>query len=333
MKGINMSKQHKGINEARLKTIYGRQDSPSWDSDYLPSILATPQEAPSISRAFIMTPSKFGSREVHLLSTPERNAALLGLYHPNIVGIQEQRMLSPEPCQHPLWTFPGIDKTSLPPFKGIIDVAERLAYLDLLPRLKIENKSDPSEPRTIIFPWIGDLLWLVQPSVDEAYCVNWTIKSKESDFKRRSLSRIGEAKSAKASRAALGRHEIEKTYYEDAHIRTVQVADEAIDRHVSANLRQLFLHHRRNLHLTDEQRNEIFNKFFAAFETGIPPSEVITLFSEKGKYTVNQCRSLLYQAIWNRELRVDLFQPILINRPLKAESRDVLDVYIDWFRK
>ena len=328
-----MSKQHKGINEARLKTIYGRQDSPSWDSDYLPSILATPQEAPSISRAFIMTPSKFGGREVHLLSTPERNAALLGLYHPNIVGIQEQRMLSPEPCQHPLWTFPGIDKTSLTAFKGTIDVAERLECLDLLPRLKIENPSDPSEPRTIIFPWIGDLLWLLQPKADEVYCVNWSIKSKDGDFKRPALSSTKNAVSAKKSRAILGRHEIEKIYYEDAYIRTVQVADEAIDHHVSANLRQLFLHHRRNLHLTDEQREEILGKFCAALETELPPSEVIMLFAEKGKYTVDQCRSLLYQAIWNRELRINLFQPVLINRPLKAESRDVLDVYADWFRK
>ena len=326
-----MSK-HKGINSARLKTIYSRQESPCWCTEYIPSILATPQEAPSISRAFILTPAKF-NREIHLLSTPERNAALLGLYHPDVVGLQEQRMLSPEPRPHPLSTFPGIDKTSLPPLKGIIDVAERLECLDLLPRINIEDGNSTNEKVTVIFPWIGDLLWAIKPNSDEIYCVNWTVKENFQDFKQPTSGKLTLASNSKKSQAILGRHEIEQTYYEDARIRTVQVANKAIDPHVSANLRQLFLHHRRDLNLSDEQSAEILRKFRAAFENEIPPTEVIIFFSERGKYTVGQCRSLFYQSIWNRMLRVDLFQPVLINRPMRPETRDVLEVHADWFRR
>ena len=327
-----MGKSRKGINSARLKTIYQRQKSPGWDPKYLPSILATPQEAPSISRAFTLTPAKFGVREVHLLSTPERNAALLGLYHPDVVGLQEQRMLSPEPCVHPLWTFPKADRLSLPPLKGVIEVAERLGYMDLLPTVKVENGAGSDEVIVIVFPWIGDLLWSLAPSPEKVYCVNWTIKSEYEDFKRPPSYRAKQD-SQKQARAILGRHEIERVYYGDAGIRTYQVADEGIDSHVAANLRQLFGHHRRELGLNSEQRDEILQKFRVALENGIPPYEVILLMAGKGRYSVHQCRSLLFQAIWNRELRVDLFSPILINRPLNPETRDVVDVYSDWFKE
>jgi hypothetical protein len=328
-----MSKQHKGINEARLKTIYSRQDSPSWEPDYMPSILATPQEAPRISHAFTLTPAKLNIRETHLLSTPERNAGFLGLYHPQVVGLQEQRILSPEPCHHPLWTFPGIDKTDLPPLKGIIDVAERLGYLDILPKVKIENPQESGEPISVVFPWVGDLLWAVRDITGMIYCVNWPIKDTYQDFKRPAPPRIGKTVSKNQLQSILARHEIEKVYYEDAQIRTIQVANEGIDHHVVANLRQLFRHHRLQLQLTEEQREEILHKFRAALETGIPPIEVILHFIERERYTTYQCRSLYFQAVWNRELRVDLFQPILINRPQRPETRDVIDVYADWFRR
>ena len=79
-------------SEARIRTIYARQTRPSWDAEYLPGILATREEAPSISHASILTPVKFG-REVHLLSLPEQGAALLGFYRPQVLGLQEQRMI------------------------------------------------------------------------------------------------------------------------------------------------------------------------------------------------------------------------------------------------
>lgn len=323
----------KGISAVRLKKIYRRQSCPAWDETYTPSILATPQEAPSISRAFILTPSKLGGRETHLLSTPERNSALLGLYNPCVVGLQEQRMLSPEPRTHPLWTFPEIDKTNLPPIKGVIDVAERLGYIDLLHQVKIESRQLDGEHVSVVFPWIGDLLWAVRDSTGKIYCVNWTVKDTYLDFKRPAPPRMRAVVNKKQLQLILARHEIEKVYYEDIQIRTIQVADEAIDHHVSANLRQLFLHHRLALQLDDDQREEILNKYRTALDTGIPASEVILLFVERGRYSMHQCRSLFYQAIWNRELRVDLFQPILINRPIRQETRDVVEVYADWFRR
>lgn len=324
-----MPSKHKGINASRLKTIYARQAAPSWGKDYVPAILATPQEAPSISWASILTPEKLQIREVHLLSTPERNAALLGLYHPDVIGLQEQRMLSPEPCQHPLWTFPGMDRIGLPTIKGIIDVADRLGYLNLLNRVSVENNDDPSGHSTVVFPWVGDLLWAIRLPSGKVFAINWTVKSSYVDFKRP----FPKDKKTGDMKRVLARHEIEKALYDDVRIKTVQVVDEAIDSHVAANLRQLFGHHRRPLGLSLDQRTEILCKFHSALEAGVPPVEVILEFSDRGRYTVHQCRSLFFQAIWNRELRVDLFSPILINLPQRPEERDVVDVYADWFKE
>ena len=322
----------KGINEARLKKIYSRQQSPGWGGDYLPSILATPQEAPSQSRAFTLTPKKLQGRETHVLSKPELHACLLGLYHPHVVGLQEQRMLSPNPCQHPLWTFTGVDRTSLPALQGIIDVADRLGYLSTLPRLKVHSPNDKTSTTTLIFPWIGDLLWAVQPTPERIHCLNWSVKEKDVDFKRPFATKAGQPANAKRSTSILARHEIEEVYYMDGGIVTHKVSDERIDHHVSANLRQLFLHHRIDLQLTHEQRAELLHKFQTALELDITPAEVIHQLAERGRYAVNQSRSFLWQAIWNRDLRVDLFHPILINRPLRPEERDVIDVYAAWFK-
>lgn len=320
----------KGINEDRLRAIYRRQDEPEWGSNYQPAILATPQEAPSISWASILTPKKFDCREVHLLSTPERNAALLGLYNPNVVGLQEQRMLSPEPRHHPLWNYPGIDRTRLPEIKGLIDVAERHGYLDLLGYVKVKGNGTDGEEVPVVFPWIGDLLWAITQSENEIYCINWTVKDTYSDFKKPTLAIRSKASD---TRKALGRHEIEKIYYEDIGIRTVQVANQAIDRHVAANLRQLFKSHRHTFKLNENQYVEIVAKYQAALESEVPPSEVILHFVGKNICSREDCIAAFYKSIWDRQLRVDLFKPILISNVLKPEEKDVLDVYADWFRK
>ena len=80
----------------RLKAIRKRQENPGWGWDYEPSIRAVRGEAPSLSYAVKLRARKIPGREIHLLSTGETAAALLGLYHPDVVGLQEQRALMPD---------------------------------------------------------------------------------------------------------------------------------------------------------------------------------------------------------------------------------------------
>jgi len=162
---------------------------------------------------------------------------------------------------------------------------------------------------------------------------NWSVKSDYQDFKRPPFRKPKQPADNNENSKLLERHEIEREYYRDAGIRTLFISDDQIDKHVVANLRQIFLHHRRPVNLSDEQKNEILNRFKIAFDTGIPPSDVITSFVDRKNIPEHECRDLFYQAIWTRKLRVDLFKPVLINLPMNPETKDVLDVYQDWFRE
>lgn len=178
-----MATRKKGVNADRLKTIIKRQSVSRFGAEYIPSILATPQEAPSISRASILNSLKLG-REVHVLSGPERDAGILALHHPNLIEIHEQKMLSTTPRQHPLVGLPGVFGIDLPPIRGVIDVAERLGCLHLLPRVKIENTDDSGDPKIVVFPYVGDLLLFMRNVDGTHYCVNWSIKDTVAAFKR-----------------------------------------------------------------------------------------------------------------------------------------------------
>lgn len=324
----------KGVTESKLRRIYQRQDQPRWWKDYLPAILATPQEAPNISRASMLTPGKLGGREFSALSTPELAFSLLALYHPWVKEIHEQKMLSPEPRPHPLMGYPGVVGIELPPVRGIVDVAERLGYIDMLPRVHVTESTISDTRRSVVFPYIGDLLLFIQrPASNRIYCVNWSIKGKAGDFKRPILKKGRNGRSPGRIQATLARHEIEEVYYQDVGIHTLHLSGEDIDPHLFANLRQIFLHHRRELTLTTEQRKEILGRFRAALEACVAPMDVIPRLTGAGRYTVDDCRTLLFQAIWYRKLRIDLFSPVVLDRPLRPEDRDALDVYADWFKE
>jgi len=324
-----------GLSLERLKAIRKRQGDPGWGSDYEPSIYAVRGEAPSISYAVKLRATKVPGREIHLLSTGEAAAALLGLYHPYVVGLQEQRALMPDDRPHPLHNFPGAIAGGLRKLGGMVHVATRLGYLNTLPRVWVPNPDAPAEPMAIIYPYIGDLLWAIRNGKNKLYCVNWSIKDNVSVFKR-PIEQLVELRSevnpARVSEL-LERHELECAYYEGAGIRTVLLGSNEIDSHVVHNLRHLFLHHRNETGLPLPEQMDMLERFRRCIETGLPPANLITHLCGTGRYSFEVCRDVLFQGIWSRMLRVDLFSPILIDRPFRPEERDVLEVYADWFRE
>lgn len=318
----------KRINAARVKSIYERQRNPTWDENYQPSILATPQEAPSHSSASKITFDKF-HREIHLLSKPELHLCIFALHHPNIVGLQEQRVLSPVPSLHPLWSFEGVDKLNLNPLEGTLNVADRLGLGEIHQKLKIKGKNGFHD---VTIPFVGDFLFAININ-GEIKCLNWSVKSQQKNFNEIFLYEFDKIiRNSKALEKLLVRHQIEKVYYEDANIGTVFISSDQVDKNVLLNLRQVFLYHRRCKHLLADQRAELFHYFQTAIQADIPPIEVVRKFELKGKYSPEESISVLYQSIWQRKLRIDLFQPILVDRPLKLEKKDVFEVYSDFFR-
>lgn len=318
-------------SEKRLRLISKRQANQTWGDDYIPAICAVRGEAPSISHATTIISKKIHGREIHLLSSAEVSAALLGLYHPDVIGLQEQRAFSSGEAPHPLHNLKSGIPIGTKPLKGIIDVSERLDYLEQLPTIKVQDSTGAS--RSVIFPFIGDLLWAMRSKNGHHYCLNWSVKDSEDAFKRPLEGKRYTIPNGQITEKVLMRHEIENCYYQDAGIRTVFLASESIDKNVVANLRQLFLHHARKISISQEEQDEITERFRMCIASETPAYELIAKLIGAGKYSLDDCRNILYQAIWFRRLKVNLFEPIIINRPLKPEENDILEVYADWFKE
>ena len=259
-------------------------------------------EAPSISHALTITPEKLDGRDVHLLSQAECSAAILGLYHPGVVGLQEQRAFSRTGGPHPLHNFKAASPVGLRPFSGIVDVADRLGYLDALSKVKIKDATAPGGCRWVVFPFIGDLLWAMRTQNGRHYCLNWSVKDSEDAFKRPLECKRFVTPNGKLAEDVLVRHELERTYFQDAGIRTVFLAANAIDPHVCANLRTLFLAHSQNAPLSLTEQDDLIDRFKNCLESGIPAFELIVRLAGAGKYSVKVCGYILFQAIWNRRL-------------------------------
>jgi hypothetical protein len=313
----------------RLKTILDRQDPPRWGEAYLPAILATREEAPSRSRPAIVHSSKF-KRDCHVLSSVELKALILALYNPSLFEIHEQRMLPFRPSAHPLQGHPCAAGMPLPRTRGTVVIAERLGLLHHHPIVPIGRDEAESKQKVAPFPLIGDFLLFLKDELGP-YCVNWTVKRSDADFDRRFPgSRPVQNPDADAT-SARARHAIEELTYRDVSVPTVRVTEKALGEQLSRNLYEVFLAHALPPPFDGPSRFHIVECVRAAVMMGRAPLEVLLELAYSHGYDVVQARTVVYQAIWARELRVNLFGMVLIDVPLEPERVDVLDHFKDWF--
>lgn len=318
------------INEKRLQTIHSRQDESRWGRDYQASIRATREEAPSVSIATRIFWPRY-QRHIHSLSTPETAAVLLALYHPALFDLHEQRMLSPHPMPHPLTGHPRSRGAVCTPLKGTLNVAERMGHFKWHPTVKVSL--GPSEkPIHIPSVWIGDLLLFLE---DERgpYCVNWNIKKKKGDhakpFERNHRGRA----SARAIERARARHSVEIAYYADAGIPTHDIAEEELPVNVVRNLECVYGDVASKVKLPGARVSDIEAQFSADMAGGLPLVETYRFLLQSQRLSAEHSRVVLYRAIWCRRIRVDLFRPIVADKPLSPERKDVLAELSVWFRR
>ena len=315
----------------RLITMYQRQPGNRFGPAYLPAQLATPREAPSVSRASIITAEKVG-REMHLLSNPELSAALLALYHPDVFDLQEQRLLSPSPCEHPLAGHPRALGRRLPPLAGTVAILDGMGLADKHPSLVDRRNPDPNTWRRLPWPYIGDLLLFVEDQ-DGPYCVNWTIKDDEAAFSTHGGLRAKPSRLGETDRSVLRRHQVEQEHYASAAIPTVQVVGSALDREVIANLRMLFTHHAWRIDVPERRRREVIATIHTFVGTDVLLATVLSTVGRQYGLDAFTARVILFQAVWNRQLRLDLFQPIIADHYLVPEEQDVCIRYAALFAR
>lgn len=319
-------------SERRLQTILERQATPKWGAAYVPSTLATREEAPSISRASTL-PSEFLGRDMHAMSPGERDLLIYALYHPGIFEVNEQRMLSTTPRRHPLDDHPAVPPEIRPSLRGTVAVADALGVLDVHPTVLCHPHGDTRTSRSRVpFPYQGDILVFFNDEGGPA-AANWTVKEKHEDFERPSVGSRRYRSSEKAKSDVRARHEIESLYYQDAGIATVRLTPADWDRSLQENLRQLFLWHDRPHSVPVEQLQHIVSHFRSAIGTKLTPIEIAIQLSARFSLQLYDVKVVLQQAIWSRTLRINLFEPFLINHPLLPEVQDPVTRYANWLRR
>lgn len=312
---------------ARLEEIKRRQWPPRLGADYQAAIRANRTEAPGISSPHILRCDRWGQRQIHLLSTPEFRAGLLALYHPGLFELHEQKVLFPYGQQHPLVDFPQASHQRLKPLLGTVDVVKRLGVSSRHPIILVQT---PKGPLYSPFPLIGDLLLFLK--TDHLYCVNWSVTLTSADFLRsRHSENPCHAIEAGNQKSVYWRHRIESVYYADSGIRTQMLGADQILDVVFHNLRDLFGSLLVEVDISDYQRFGAADDLCCAVAAREPGYPVIRHFEQKYKLSTAKAIALFKQLIWHRLARVDLFEPIAIDRPLRRETLDVLKVYAHLF--
>jgi len=320
------------ITEARLRVIKERQWEDRWGSNYVAAIWADPKEAPGISTGSILRPRKVGQREFHTLSAAETFTSLLALYHPGCWEAWEQRIMFPGPRAHPLFGHPLASGIPFKPFAGTIDVAARLGMLTKHPKVRMRIGDDPAKWPVVPFPYIGDLLIFMRDN-EGLYVLNLSIKHKFIDFRRKGPSGRSRVRSDVDDPGAILRHRLEVIYFDDAGIRTQQIAREGIPDDLCWNLRDLFLDDTYVTTVSDSQRAEIMERIRAEIGQDNPAYVQARQLAREHKIEEREVVALIKQGIWRRELRVDLFRPILMDRPLRPEVTDVCEHFSTWFAR
>lgn len=329
----------KPFSYARYKRLGRRQSVPLWGPNYVPGILASRDEAPSISRPSLLYSVKL-LRELHFLSIPEREACLFALHNGAVFEIKEQHVLHPFPAPHPLVGHPEAEGLDLLPVQGTLAVAMRMGT-EMFRKHPIviwsaKERLDRSINSDQLLPisYIGDFLVFLRDE-NGAYVLNWTVKATPDDFYRYlphdPIGRLN--KLLKKQDKDDSRHRLEEAYFRDAGIRTVRISASELDRGVVANLTDLACQAGQPEPLDFEKRQEMVELFRRLLGTRTTVLSRLSAITRKFHCTGTQAITILLQAIWARKIRVDLHKPILVDRPLVPERLDIFDEYAHFFRR
>ena len=269
-------------------------------------------------------------REVHLLSQPETKAAFLALFHPSLIDLHEQRVLPPAPACHPLQGSPAGRGLKFPPLPGTIAIAESLGVIKRHP--KVYYDFGDGTHGWVPLPFVGDLL-LFLTDQDGPYCANWNVKLTEEDYLRPGPRCLGRVVRRQPNQNAELRHLIEENLYREPGIPTTRVTGSKLDADLIANLRDLFGWHTRECKASGSQRTDVLGMLKEGVGADQPTYVIVRRAAAATSLSEDQARIIFHQAVWRRELRVDLFKPLLMDRRLTAEREDPLQRYASWFRR
>lgn len=322
----------RNVKQARLLEIYRRQDSVAWGPKYVPAQLASKTEAPKISRNGEL-PSLKLQRMLHAMSGPELDVFPLAMYHPALIDFKEGMIMQVEASDHPLVGHRKAIGLQLPTTSGTDAIVERLGFHGRHPRIRAEDRDEEGNIFRFWAPWP----WILDPMLflEDAqgpYCISWDIKRSSHDHGMPGPGDYTERQSPRAIEKAKIRDLVYQEYMRELSIRIVRVAQADIPRSLATNLRHLLIQHAQLPDIDPVLHGEMLLALDEAFRRGNPPIEVMTDFAKSG-VTPRLVMHCLEHAIFERRIRVDLYQRCMPDRPMIPEQKDVLVEFSHWFER
>jgi hypothetical protein len=99
------------------------------------------------------------------------------------------------------------------------------------------------------------------------------------------------------------------------------------------NLAQILLWSKRKHSFSEKKNREIVNCFKEAIGTNVPGMSLVHDLARVNDCKTSEIKTVLHQALWNKQIRIDLFQPFHIDKPLLPEKRNPFAVYGHWFAR
>lgn len=295
-------------------------------AEYQPAIQAVKGEAPSLGRCARIYIPRYG-RAIHTLSASETIAAFVAAAHPQIRDILEQRCLPPLPDINPVALYPEMRGRRLVGLPGTLAVAEQCGLLTFHPSFV----SDDGCSR-IPVPLTGDLLVILQDE-DGLYAVNWTIKLDDSGFLERQNRRPLRRQSLGSQQMAEARLRIEMECYAQAGIPTHRVTGITFDKVLVANLRMCAAWLSRPTKLNLASQNEMIRCYRKIIDTEYSPLDLLEELMCRFNCLRQDCLTVFYQAVWYRQLQINLFRAVLFDAPMQSEKEAWYVKYAQFFSR
>ena len=162
------------------------------------------------------------------------------------------------------------------------------------------------------------------------YCLFWEVKVEPEDHGKPGgapLKRL----SPSAVEKARARQTVCTAYVEQLGSRAVEVSSRKIPRTLAVTLINLCRSHVAEIDLPDTAIAELMQAYQGAVGSDMP-ARLVAKKLVSDRY-LDAAKALLEVAVWQRKVRVDLYQPVLWDRPLLPESRDVLAEFAHFFAR
>lgn len=307
----------------------GSRNAPGWDSQHTPAIKAKPRQAPSMSWAYRVEHPEFGTI-INALSRAEYDLLFVALFHPTLFDLHDQFAFDVLPSVHPLHGHPDLIGTITPSHQGTLAIARDLGVMSSHPKTFMPSAIDPEDGHWVARPLLGDFMLFLFDD-QGPYCLHFDIKHEEGAHDKPGPDVVASRQGDRSKSNASAKFRIKAQYLAEVGIRVVYLHPGQVDLEVARNLRFLFAWTVRSSKLGADQQDQLIGLLQRAIEDGTPPAMVISTCAAKYGWSPEECRRVLFQAIWTKRLRVDLFDAILIDQPLYPETRDVIDEYAHWF--